>query len=134
MRKNMKKALVFGLSAIMTAAMFAGCGSGSGTTTAAAGTTGAEATTAAAAGTTGAEATEAGGSGSETDYPTKYITAVCPFGPTSGTDGMSRTLCTIAEQFLGQSITVTNKTGASGSVGSSAACWECFWAAWAWIR
>lgn len=118
MRKNMKKALAFGLSAIMTAAMFAGCGSGSGTTTAAAGTTGAEATTAAAAGTTGAEATTAGGSGSETDYPTKYITAVCPFGPTSGTDGMSRTLCTIAEQFLGQSITVTNKTGASGSVGS----------------
>lgn len=119
MRRNLKKVLALGLSAVMASAMLAGCGTGGNTTTAAA-----EAAKTEANGDAAAEkkeedtAAKAEAPASETDYPTKYITAVCPFGPTSGTDGMSRTLCTIAEQYLGQTITVTNKTGASGSVGS----------------
>ncbi|MCD8077602.1 MAG: tripartite tricarboxylate transporter substrate binding protein [Lachnospiraceae bacterium] len=116
----MKKWIGILLSVALIATMLAGCSSSSSSstdTTAAAAET-EEATTGAADSETEEETTEAAAS-TTTDYPTKTVTAVVPFGTTSGTDAMSRTLCTLAQEFLGQTITVINKTGASAAVGTT---------------
>lgn len=103
--KKWRKYLTFALAVAMTA-VFAGCGTsndpGSATTS--------------TPDSSSPDSSVVSDSGD--GYPEHYLTAVVPFGPTSGTDGMSRTICALAEQYLGQNITVTNMAGASGSVGS----------------
>ncbi len=53
-------------------------------------------------------------------FPTKGITVICPWGAGGGTDAVLRALCTTAEKYLGQTITVENKTGGAGAIGHAA--------------
>lgn len=53
-----------------------------------------------------------------TDYPTKPITMIIPYGAGGTTDVYGRKLAALLEKQLGQSVTVTNQGGASGSIGS----------------
>ncbi|UFJ43103.1 tripartite tricarboxylate transporter substrate binding protein [Brevibacillus humidisoli] len=55
----------------------------------------------------------AGGS----DFPQRDLTIIVPFSAGGGTDATARALAKAAEQHLGQSIAVVNKTGGSGAVG-----------------
>ncbi len=57
---------------------------------------------------------------STSDYPTKTITAICPWSAGGGTDTVLRGLAKGTEEFLGQTITVTNQTGGGGAVGHTA--------------
>ena len=116
---KLKKLLATGLALCMAGSMLAGCGSGSGTTTAAATTaapagTTAEATTA-ADGTTAAGTTAAASAG-ETDFPTKNVSGIIQWGAGGGTDNLMRPLATLAEKELGKSIVVENKAGATGTI------------------
>jgi tripartite-type tricarboxylate transporter receptor subunit TctC len=54
------------------------------------------------------------------EFPTKSITAICPWSAGGGTDTVLRGLSKATEPFLGQSITVTNQTGGGGAVGHAA--------------
>ena len=54
------------------------------------------------------------------DYPTKPITAICPWGAGGGTDSCVRAFCKALEKQLGQTITVDNRTGAGGVTGHEA--------------
>ncbi len=51
-------------------------------------------------------------------YPTKPITMIIPYAAGGTTDTWGRKLGVLLEKYLGQSITVTNQGGASGSIGS----------------
>ncbi len=53
-------------------------------------------------------------------FPTKGITMICPWGAGGGTDAVLRALCSTAEKYLGQTITVENKTGGAGAIGHAA--------------
>lgn len=83
------------------------------------------ATTAAQADTSAADTTAAGETKAETseaaakatDYPTKPITMIIPYAAGGTTDVYGRTLAAQLEKQLGQSVTVTNQGGASGSIG-----------------
>lgn len=72
--------------------------------------------------TAAAEATEAseaeGDLVATADYPTKPLTMIIPYGAGGTTDTWGRKLAVLLEKYLGQSITVTNQGGASGSIGS----------------
>jgi tripartite-type tricarboxylate transporter receptor subunit TctC len=52
------------------------------------------------------------------DYPTKAITMIVPYAPGGGTDTYGRMLAVQLEKKLGVSITVSNQSGASGSIGT----------------
>ena len=54
----------------------------------------------------------------KTDYPTKPITMIIPYGAGGTTDLTGRQLAIQMEKHLGESITVINQGGASGSVGA----------------
>lgn len=54
------------------------------------------------------------------NYPEKEITVICPWGEGGGTDAVLRALCKTAEKYLGQKITVENKTGGAGAIGHAA--------------
>ncbi|MBQ0052014.1 MAG: tripartite tricarboxylate transporter substrate binding protein [Treponema sp.] len=54
------------------------------------------------------------------DYPKKGITMICPWGAGGGTDAVLRAVCSTAEKYLGQTITVENKTGGAGVIGHAA--------------
>lgn len=106
----MKKLIALGMAAVMAMSVTACSVSSSNTTTAAA-------TTAAAT----EAVTEAAEAESEivatADYPTKPITMIIPYGAGGTTDIWGRKLAALLEKYLGQSITVTNQGGASGSIG-----------------
>ena len=51
------------------------------------------------------------------EYPTKGITLICPWAAGGGTDTLLRGLARNAEPFLGQNITVVNRTGGAGAIG-----------------
>lgn len=53
------------------------------------------------------------------DFPTKNVTIVCPYGAGGGTDLAMRILAEAAQPVFGQTFTVENKTGGSGTVGLS---------------
>lgn len=62
-----------------------------------------------------------GGSESKTeasadDFPNKPITIVVPFSAGGAGDTMSRTFAKIAEPYLGQTMIIDNKDGASGAI------------------
>ena len=52
------------------------------------------------------------------DYPTKPINLIVPYAAGGTTDIYGRLLASQLEKELGQSVTVTNQGGASGSIGS----------------
>ena len=54
------------------------------------------------------------------DYPDKGITAINPWGAGGGTDNCLRAFCAALEKQLGVTITVDNRTGASGVIGHEA--------------
>ena len=54
------------------------------------------------------------------DYPDKGITAINPWGAGGGTDNCLRAFCAALEKQLGVTITVDNRTGASGVTGHEA--------------
>ncbi|MBN2657604.1 MAG: tripartite tricarboxylate transporter substrate binding protein [Spirochaetales bacterium] len=56
----------------------------------------------------------------EASFPQKDLTAICPWSAGGGTDTILRALAKETEPFLGQGITVTNKTGGGGAVGHGA--------------
>lgn len=110
----MRKLVSFGLAAALCLSMTACSVSTSSKTETA--TKAAETETTAAgnseeAGTTGSEAAKT------TDYPTKPINMIIPYGAGGTTDVYGRTLAALLEKQLGQPITVTNQGGASGSIG-----------------
>ena len=53
----------------------------------------------------------------ETDYPNKPIEVVVPAAAGGGTDAVSRAFSEACKKYLPQSLTVTNKPGASGAIG-----------------
>ncbi|MCM3078282.1 tripartite tricarboxylate transporter substrate-binding protein [Brevibacillus invocatus] len=55
--------------------------------------------------------------GKSADYPKKTITGVIPWGAGGDTDSISRAIAPLAEKHLGQSIVLSNKTGANGAIG-----------------
>lgn len=56
----------------------------------------------------------------EIDFPTKSVTAICPWSAGGGTDTVLRGLTKETEKSLGQTITVTNQTGGGGAIGHGA--------------
>jgi tripartite-type tricarboxylate transporter receptor subunit TctC len=50
-------------------------------------------------------------------YPTRPLELVVPFGAGGGTDVLARALAEAVRKHLGQTVTVVNKPGASGSIG-----------------
>lgn len=56
----------------------------------------------------------------EKPYPAQTINGVIAWGAGGGTDSVSRMLTPIAEQTIGGPITLTNKTGGTGSVATQA--------------
>lgn len=55
----------------------------------------------------------------ETSYPSRPIELVVSFQPGGGTDSMARAFAEAARPYLSQPIIVSNKAGASGSIGLS---------------
>lgn len=92
----MKKSLAFGLAVFTGITMLlAGCGGGQ-------------------------KAADKGGAAKKTDYPTKNISMICPWGAGGGTDAILRALCKATEKDLGKTITVSNVTGGGGATGHAA--------------
>jgi tripartite-type tricarboxylate transporter receptor subunit TctC len=60
------------------------------------------------------------GSAQAQKYPSKHITLICPFNPGGGADLTARAFASTAPKYLGQSVIVVNKAGASGSVAHTA--------------
>lgn len=54
------------------------------------------------------------------DFPQKKVTLICPWSAGGGTDTILRGLAKATEPFLGQNITVINKTGGGGAIGHGA--------------
>ena len=52
------------------------------------------------------------------EYPDRPVTMIIPYAAGGTTDVYGRTLAALLEEQLGQSITVVNQGGASGSIGS----------------
>ncbi|KIL37723.1 tricarboxylate transport protein TctC [Cohnella kolymensis] len=57
-----------------------------------------------------------GESGSKKKYPEQSITGVVQWGAGGAMDNVSRAIAPLAEKSLGQSIVITNKPGATGSI------------------
>lgn len=55
------------------------------------------------------------------DFPSRYITAIVPFGPGNSVDIVGRLLTARMSELLGQQIVVENIGGAGGSVGTTRA-------------
>ncbi len=53
-------------------------------------------------------------------FPSKAVTVICPWSAGGGTDTILRGLAKQTEPFLGQNITVVNKTGGGGAIGHGA--------------
>ncbi|MFN3824474.1 MAG: tripartite tricarboxylate transporter substrate binding protein [Pseudorhodobacter sp.] len=54
------------------------------------------------------------------DYPSRPITMIVPWGAGGGTDATGRIIAALLERKLGQPVNVVNRTGGSGVVGHSA--------------
>ncbi len=56
----------------------------------------------------------------QTDYPNKPIRIIVPYGAGGGSDVLARTLAAHLQGIWGQAITVENRAGASGNIGTEA--------------
>lgn len=61
------------------------------------------------------------GCSSKGEFPSENVNMIVPFGSGGGTDLLARVLGDAAKDELGQSVVVTNVTGASGTVGTAQA-------------
>ncbi len=52
------------------------------------------------------------------EFPTKPVTLIVPWGPGSATDVVSRALANGAKKYLGQNVLIENKTGGGGTAGT----------------
>jgi tripartite-type tricarboxylate transporter receptor subunit TctC len=114
----MKKRLAIVMAAAMALTMTACSVSTSSKTTETTTAAATEAATEAASTEAAAETTAAETEAAKTDYPNKPINMIIPYAAGGTTDVYGRTLAALLEKELGQSITVTNQGGASGSIGS----------------
>lgn len=57
----------------------------------------------------------------QSDFPTKPIQIIVPYNPGGGTDTTGRFLANEAEKYFSQPVTVVNRAGASGTVGTAEA-------------
>ncbi|MGL5137757.1 MAG: tripartite tricarboxylate transporter substrate binding protein [Beijerinckiaceae bacterium] len=57
---------------------------------------------------------------SQSSWPNRPVTLVCPWGAGGGTDATARIVAALLEKDLGQPFSVVNRTGGSGVVGHSA--------------
>jgi tripartite-type tricarboxylate transporter receptor subunit TctC len=57
----------------------------------------------------------------QADFPTKPIKIIVPYNPGGGTDTTGRFLANEAEKYFSQPVTVVNRAGASGTVGTAEA-------------
>ncbi len=96
--KKYRLALLFGLA--FSAVCLGGCGQEAGSSEANA---------------PSGETAEASSEG-ESDFPNRYLDFIIGFSAGTGADTNGRLLCSQAEQFLGQSIAVTNRDGAGGAL------------------
>lgn len=55
-----------------------------------------------------------------TNFPTRNISVICPWGAGGGTDALLRALATAAEKELGVTLVVNNITGGGGATGHAA--------------
>lgn len=58
--------------------------------------------------------------GQATEWPSRPLTMVVPWGAGGGTDAVARVIATAMERNLGQPVNVVNRTGGSGVVGHQA--------------
>ena len=98
---KMKKMIALFLAFAMAASM-AACGSSSTAQTEAAQTEAAEGETQAASGSV--------------DFPKDNVNGIVQWGEGGGTDSLMRPLSTLAQETLGKSIVIQNKTGGTGSI------------------
>ncbi|MGF1552096.1 MAG: tripartite tricarboxylate transporter substrate binding protein [Paracoccaceae bacterium] len=56
----------------------------------------------------------------QSDYPTRPIQMIVPWGAGGGTDSVGRVFASLLQEELGQPVNVVNRTGGSGVVGHSA--------------
>lgn len=70
--------------------------------------------------TVGAFAGGSGESGKDGWKPAKPITVICPYGAGGGQDVSARILAKYAEKYAGQKFIVENRTGGSGTIGTTA--------------
>lgn len=105
--KKAFKALWMIMTLIFLAAMFVGCSSEEG----------ASEPTSQETDKASTEKTE-GSSESAADYPTKPITFIVPAGAGGDTDANARLLGKYLEKELGQTVVISNVTGAGGTVGA----------------
>nr|QXF14423.1 hypothetical protein BCCFPMHH_00029 [uncultured bacterium] len=54
-----------------------------------------------------------------TDYPSKDIRIIVPFGAGGGTDSVAKALASNTKAILGKNIRIINRTGGAGSIGMS---------------
>lgn len=74
----------------------------------------------ATAGALGAAALVPGLAQAQSNWPSRPVTVVCPWGAGGGTDATARIIANLLEKDLGQPFNVVNRTGGSGVVGHSA--------------
>lgn len=98
----MKKRISLLLAVCLVIGMLAGCGS---TAEGAASSTAAPASAAASAAAPAADS-----------FPAKNLSGIVQWGAGGGTDSLMRPLATLAEDQLGVSIVIENKTGGTGSI------------------
>ncbi|XOQ42900.1 MAG: Tripartite tricarboxylate transporter substrate binding protein [Clostridium sp.] len=94
--KNLKKLLSVGLALALSAALLTGC-NGSGSESSAADSQPEESAT--------------------IDFPTKQINVIVPYSAGGASDTVARIYASQLQSVIGKPVIVTNKTGASGSVG-----------------
>ncbi|MEJ6689989.1 MAG: tripartite tricarboxylate transporter substrate binding protein [Paracoccaceae bacterium] len=63
----------------------------------------------------------AGMATAQSDFPNKPITIIVPYNPGGGTDTTGRFLANEGEKYFSQPVTVVNRSGASGTVGTAEA-------------
>ncbi len=68
-----------------------------------------------------AVAVSVGAATAQADFPTKPIKIIIPYNPGGGTDTTGRFLANEAEKYFSQPVTVINRAGASGTVGTAEA-------------
>lgn len=110
-RSNMKKKLLSLLLAAVLVLSLAACSGGSD----------AGSNSGSDAGSGGSDAAQdAGGSSGGTDFPTKGISVICPWGAGGGTDSCLRAFSDAVGKEVGQTLTVDNRTGGGGIIGHQA--------------
>ena len=62
----------------------------------------------------------AAGCGGSSEYPSRPVTMIVPWGAGGGTDAVARIIAAQMETVLGQPVNVVNRTGGSGVVGHQA--------------